>query len=254
MDDVVKDLQDNAQQLPRDDRQRLGQLVMEWEEQHGAEMKQVAPAPRPTPEPVAMMPVTSGSAQQQPQLSPMLFKTRFLDPSKLPDIVRPVEPPIRCSKCGNLSPRSTLACPTCGQSLQSNVVTTRVLDEPAQAKRNAVDSAYFGVTSTLLIQIRGLKNSLEAYPRDRLLVGRNGPLSQVKVNLDLTPYNGESLGVSRLHAEIRFTKNTLALIDLESDNGTFVNEARLFPHEVRVLRNGDDVRFGKLGVKFTFKH
>jgi hypothetical protein len=134
------------------------------------------------------------------------------------------------------------------------VITTRNLDEPAQSKKNAVDPAYFSVTSTLIILIRGLKAGLEAYPRDRLLVGRNGPLSQVKVNLDLTPYNGEALGVSRLHAEIRFVKNTLTLIDLESDNGTFVNDVRLYPHEVRVLRSGDDVRFGKLGVKFTFKH
>jgi predicted component of type VI protein secretion system len=254
MDDVVKDLQDSAQQLPRDDRRRLGELVMEWEEQHGTETKQTASAPRSIPEPVTMMSVTSRSGPQQPQPSPTLFKTRFLDPSKLPDIVRPVEPPIRCSKCGNLSPRSTLACPTCGQALQSNVITTRNLDEAAQARKSAVDPAYFSATSTLIILIRGLKSGLEAYPRDRLLVGRNGPLSQVKVNLDLTPYNGEALGVSRLHAEIRFIKNTLTLIDLESDNGTFVNDVRLYPHEVRVLRSGDDVRFGKLGVKFTFKH
>jgi len=47
--------------------------------------------------------------------------------------------------------------------------------------------------------------------------------------------------------------NTLVITDLDSNNGTYINESRLYPYEIRVLHNGDELRLGKLTMKITFK-
>jgi class 3 adenylate cyclase len=57
-----------------------------------------------------------------------------------------------------------------------------------------------------------------------------------------------SPAVSRYHATISWTGSQFALADLESRNGTFVNNRRL--SESMVLADGDTVIFG--GLKFAF--
>src|SRR5579859_1644081 len=80
MDSVVKELQDAAYRLPRDDRHQLGDLVNEWEEKYGGQMvappppARVEPAPIPAPKPPPARPTANAPA----------FGTSFLDPSKLP--------------------------------------------------------------------------------------------------------------------------------------------------------------------------
>jgi pSer/pThr/pTyr-binding forkhead associated (FHA) protein len=41
-------------------------------------------------------------------------------------------------------------------------------------------------------------------------------------------------------------------VDRASANGTFVNGQRLHRNEVRVLRNGDDIRLGRLVLSAKF--
>jgi pSer/pThr/pTyr-binding forkhead associated (FHA) protein len=48
--------------------------------------------------------------------------------------------------------------------------------------------------------------------------------------------------------------NTVVIVDLDSVNHTYINGQRLHPKEVRVLRDGDELRLGKLSIKVTFKH
>ena len=85
-------------------------------------------------------------------------------------------------------------------------------------------------------------------------IGRSAPQLTQRINIDLAPFSAEALGVSRIHAQLRVQENTLAIVDLGSDNGTYVNDQRVFPHEVRVLRNGDEIRLGRLCFKIGYKH
>jgi pSer/pThr/pTyr-binding forkhead associated (FHA) protein len=50
--------------------------------------------------------------------------------------------------------------------------------------------------------------------------------------------------VSRHHAEIQFDGASWNLLDLQSTNGSFVNEQRIWPGQPRRLQPGDVVRFG----------
>ncbi len=50
--------------------------------------------------------------------------------------------------------------------------------------------------------------------------------------------------VSRHHAEIRYSGSGWNVVDLDSTNGTFVNDERVWPGQPRHLQPGDVLRFG----------
>jgi pSer/pThr/pTyr-binding forkhead associated (FHA) protein len=60
--------------------------------------------------------------------------------------------------------------------------------------------------------------------------------------------------VSRMHAGLRRQGDTLVLTDLGSLNYTFINGQRVHPHEVRILRNGDELRIGQLKMRVYFRN
>jgi predicted component of type VI protein secretion system len=57
----------------------------------------------------------------------------------------------------------------------------------------------------------------------------------------------EDASVSSHHAQLRFDNGNYKLVDLDSTNGTFVNDQ---PVTEVTLRHGDNVRFGKVDVIF----
>ena len=56
--------------------------------------------------------------------------------------------------------------------------------------------------------------------------------------------------VSRIHARFVDKGGRTAIIDLNSTNGTFVNDVRLEQEEVVVLEDGDELRFGNMRMKY----
>src|SRR5579871_1454785 len=114
MDEVVNELQDAAYQLPREERKQLGQLVSEWEDKYGHQAVQAPPPPKPEPIKPAITPVQQLPAQT-PSSAP--FGTRFLDPSKLQGIIRTIEQPVACARCGRPNQKSASVCQHCGYTL-----------------------------------------------------------------------------------------------------------------------------------------
>lgn len=60
----------------------------------------------------------------------------------------------------------------------------------------------------------------------------------------------DSKSISRNHAEIRFEDDTFFIVDLESGNGTYLNNQRLTPHEKVMLRSSDHIRIENFDIKF----
>ena len=56
--------------------------------------------------------------------------------------------------------------------------------------------------------------------------------------------------VSRIHARFVEKDGRVALIDLNSTNGTFINDIRLEQEEVVLLENGDELRFGNMRMRY----
>ena len=58
--------------------------------------------------------------------------------------------------------------------------------------------------------------------------------------------------VSRRHAEISYANGQYILRDLGSTNGTYINGVRLEAESVYILKQNDEIRFGKI-AKFSFQ-
>jgi hypothetical protein len=88
--------------------------------------------------------------------------------------------------------------------------------------------------------------------KQRIFVGRSDPELKQTLDIDLLSYGGRERGVSRLHVTLRRMGNLLAIVDLNSTNGTFCNSVRLLPGQMHFLLNGDEVCFGKMLFQIHF--
>lgn len=200
----------------------------------------------------------SGEAQTPPQ--PQVVKK-----VEKPVIKRISSPPpaaeetIKCPKCGKPNKPQEAICFSCGSFLSNSRQATRALLETDEL---FFDHEYFGPDSLLSLQVRGatdvdLNHSYEIRPQDSqgdLVIGRFGDGSTLVPDIDLTEHHAEQRGVSRLHLTLHYDarNNTLLVMDMGSANGTFINGQRLHPNEVRLLRNGDELRLGKLVMSVAF--
>lgn len=58
--------------------------------------------------------------------------------------------------------------------------------------------------------------------------------------------------VSRMHARMEASEEGICVRDLNSRNGTLVNERKLSPNESVLLKDGDEIRFGRERFRFGF--
>ncbi len=82
-------------------------------------------------------------------------------------------------------------------------------------------------------------------------VGRTDPFSDFVPELDLTRFEGQTRGVSRRHATIRWDGDGFVLCDNGSSNGTWLNGERLEPEREYPLPAASAVRFGGLLVQLA---
>jgi serine/threonine-protein kinase len=116
------------------------------------------------------------------------------------------------------------------------MITTRLSVQPAMQ-----GPQLFIATSGVALSIPAL---------DEVQIGRRNPLAAQSPDLDLEPFGGGSAGVSRQHARLLHQAEGWFLEDLQSTNGSYVNEVRLLPRRPVKLRSGDLVRFGQMTLVF----
>lgn len=87
-----------------------------------------------------------------------------------------------------------------------------------------------------------------------VIVGRTDRETRLIPDVDLTPYGALDHGVSRQHAVILPTDEGLCLIDLDSSNGTALNDKRVAPGQKHILRSGDRLTFGTLRLIVRVSH
>lgn len=165
---------------------------------------------------------------------------------------------IKCPYCGHMNVEGTLFCEACGYSLMSDAteqIPTRQLDEESGefSVKSGWGTATFQDRNQVIIHVREAPEPIIVYPETELLLGRSDPASGVKPDLDLTPFGALERGVSRIHASLRRGEDVLSIVDLDSANGTYLNGQRLAPHQPRLLRDGDEIRVGKLVLHVYFK-
>ena len=168
-----------------------------------------------------------------------------------------------CLHCGRLNRIGEVVCYACGNSLDpasQDPQHTQVLQHTTGL---FYSDEFFGDDFVLLLKLRSdgddNKNDViyELRPQEfqrEIYIGRLAYGSETIPDIDLSLYDAESRGVSRLHLSLFHDPgdSVIRIVDRASANGTFVNGQRLHRNEVRVLRNGDDIRLGRLVLSARF--
>jgi hypothetical protein len=89
-------------------------------------------------------------------------------------------------------------------------------------------------------------------PTDKreIIIGREDPISGIFPEIDLTPYGGESGGVSRQHARLSREDGQWTITDLNSTNYTRVDGTRIDPSVPVPIKDGSRIQLGRVILTF----
>jgi pSer/pThr/pTyr-binding forkhead associated (FHA) protein len=167
---------------------------------------------------------------------------------------------ITCRECGSSEYEGALFCSECGASLFSGGDESTAKLPFSDTLRDPMPPPLLGQEFepvieakqvTFVIPSSGRRVSLNL--EEEIHIGRADPSRDMQPQLDLTHDSGAEYGVSRLHAAIQSSHRGVALVDLNSTNGTLLNNYRLPPDLPYPLHNGDEIRFGRLLVHVFFE-
>ncbi len=95
---------------------------------------------------------------------------------------------------------------------------------------------------------------LDIHATGSVVLGRQQLDTSAGTKLDLSEFDALEAGVSRQHARFELKDYSLYITDLDSTNGTYLNGLRILPRQPRVVRDGDEVRLGRLKLQILFLH
>lgn len=152
--------------------------------------------------------------------------------------------PLSCPNCQALVQPGDRFCDNCGHELQPESGYPVSPQTPAQPPAEPATP-----TPRLLVQPAGIELVLPA-DKDVYVIGREDPASGSYPEVDLVPFGGEEGGVSRRHAQITRVGEVYYVEDLNSVNYTFVNRQKIAVGDPHPLRDGDEIRLGRVLLQF----
>ena len=165
---------------------------------------------------------------------------------------------ITCPHCKHTEYDGTLFCSECGTRLWTSDDETASLtgsfarqsgDPTADLMAELVTPPPVG---QIAVRVHGSNNQIQLSGKAEYLLGRADPKQEAGVDVDLGPFNGQQLGVSRKHAILQADPYGLIVIDLGSTNGTLVNGKIIAANKAQRLKDGDEIRLGKLALNVYF--
>jgi hypothetical protein len=167
-----------------------------------------------------------------------------------------------CPNCKTENELGATLCKQCGASLQDTSLEaglkTRTTDMQALTPE-MIEEWSLKEAKELSVPDTGIAfyvdgHSMPAYidSQPEFVLGRKVGTTSERL-LDLAPFGGYSLGLSRRHATIRKTEDGYELMDLGSVNGTWLNEERLMPHTAYALPSGSNLRLGRMRLLVLYR-
>jgi len=151
---------------------------------------------------------------------------------------------IRCSQ-GHENPEGSMFCDQCGERL-----TQTGGDVGAMASAPAATAAVPPAIGNPKLIAQADNAVFDLTGKSEVLIGREDPVSNIYPDVDLTEHGGEEGGVSRAHAKMYITGDQYSIEDQNSTNFTFVNRQKLEPKTPAPVRDGDEIRLGRVILKF----
>jgi len=146
-------------------------------------------------------------------------------------------------------------CAECGaQLIGRDTLTTQSIEMGNMSKiskRNTgeISQPVEGADAWANLHLLDTGQILPLSTRNEFTMGRISEGQPIMPDIDFSPYQAYAAGVSRLHAVIKRSGNSVIFMDLGSANGTFLNGARLAPNVEQLLKHGDVIALGKLRIQ-----
>jgi hypothetical protein len=155
-----------------------------------------------------------------------------------------------CPSCGASKPAGEAFCSNCGVSLLGApaAVNEAPAPVPVPDDQQAPATAASALQARLIVE--GDNQEFDLSGKDNIVIGREDAVSNIFPDVDLTPHGGEEGGVSRMHARIFYENGQYMLEDENSTNFTFLNRQRLAAKTPTPLHDNDEVRFGRVMLRF----
>jgi len=167
-----------------------------------------------------------------------------------------------CPVCKESNELEAVVCGHCGAALEDPFMDpggrtkiTNISPELLEGTRDwSVDKTAVPEKG-IALYIEGEFKPIHLDSGAEFFVGRKrGSTSEVVDNLlDLSPMGGYGQGISRRHALIRRTEKGYEILDLDSVNGTWVNDVKLAANRPYPLESGSHLRLGRLRL-FVLYH
>jgi hypothetical protein len=166
-----------------------------------------------------------------------------------------------CKKCSHKEIVGAMFCSNCGARLvdlegistdnivkkQENLMPTQQLEaEPAARRPEAGQPG-------LSVHVLKTGQHLALFGQEEYTLGRVSDGQSVVPDVDLSPFDGYHEGVSRIHASLKVEVDKVSLIDLNSVNGTAINDEQIPSNEYHELHHGDIITLGKLKLQILLR-
>lgn len=174
----------------------------------------------------------------------------------------------KCPNCGHENRAGELVCVECNTNLATGEKTssTKQLDDDSKQKVSDLYGedvlkdttspiASFPENGILRLEIVGSPLPIQVkFTKSEIILGRRDPATGSLPDVDLAPFAGYRMGVSRRHSQIKRAEDgNLELFDLGSSNGTFLNGQRLAPHTPYRLNDRDRMALGQINLQVIFR-
>lgn len=166
---------------------------------------------------------------------------------------------ILCPNCHHKELPGALFCSECGTQLVSlDILNTRSIQKtPSEGLSSEVKipdlasktNGPHGTEPILSLHIIDSGQILHLAERSEFTLGRTIEGQPILPDIDLSPFDAFTLGVSRLHAALRIVNHEVVVTDLGSSNGTRVNGQKIVPHVDYPINHGDIIALGKLKIQ-----
>jgi hypothetical protein len=162
-----------------------------------------------------------------------------------------------CYVCGHKNEPYVAECAECGALLRpayDDAITERL----SQYVSPSVREGHFAPDpskvpdQTLAFFALGKAEPILTRASAEIILGRS-VIGFPAPTIDLTAYGAQELGVSRQHAKITYVNGTYHLVDLDSTNGTWLNEEKLVSFKPRPVKSTDQIRLGQLRLFIFFR-
>lgn len=161
---------------------------------------------------------------------------------------------ITCPYCKHQMNEGALFCAKCGLSFLDTTTHKLDIESGALDAQSGWGTVTLAEGQRILLKIGDVAESVDIPPDADFILGRGDSTGDFPPpDFDLSAYGGLEMGVSRVHIALRRGDGVLAVVDMGSTNGTFLNGHRLAPHQPHLVRDGDEIRIGKLPVQVFFK-